>query len=228
MESALPLRRAATGSAILLTTLCTLTFVTKVSQQWFEWVHAPDAYAAKLLHGATALRVIIALDDVFIALYVATAILFVQFLGGVRKSPLYLVAMVFGVVAGVLDLEENHHLLALLRVAEAGLPVPLEDILRRSDLSQLKWMLGHASFALIGLAMQPKRMEAHLFRASLVFVQLPIGALTWVVTEGGLQTALIWVRYGSLIAGFVAVAWLSAAPRPARDVAFASGSGAPA
>ncbi len=230
------LRHVSLASALLLTTLCALTLATGVSQQWFEWVRTPDAYATRLLHDAMTLRAIIALDDVFIAAYVASAVLFVRFLGEPAREPLHAVAVGFSVAAGVLDLTENHHLLSLLTLVEAGLPVPVEDIVLRSQLSQLKWMLGHVAFAFLGLTLSLETPLARLLRVALVYVQLPLGALTWAAPFGPWLPALVWLRYGALISGFAAVAWLASRPphavsppRPASHVAAAAaGSGAPA
>lgn len=230
MERNTLLPRVALASAVLLVVLCTTTFVTGTSQQWFEWAHAPDVYADALRAHATWLRAIIALDDVFIAAYVSMALLFGVHLAGREhpKSPLLLVAMGFSVVAGTLDLEENHHLLSLLRLAEAGVAIPLEEVVRRSDLSQLKWMLGHVAFAMIGLSLAPRSQTARLFQSSLVCVQLPLGALTWAVTEGALLTTLVWVRYGALVSGFVMVAWLTSRPSASRGADDAIATGVPA
>jgi hypothetical protein len=229
MDQGNALRQVALASAALLAVLCALTFVTGVSQQAFEWVMAPDVYGRALLRDHAMLRVLIATDDVFIAAYTSMAVLFAAHLRATRPSPLYVLAGVFVVVAGVLDLEENHHLLALLRLAETGALVPLDEILRRSDLSQLKWMLGHVAFALIGLALPAERTEQKVFRASLLYVQLPLGALTWVVPGGALLATLVWLRYFALLSGFLMVARLSARPRaPALSDDGAIGSGAPA
>lgn len=230
------LRRVSVASALLLTSLCALTLVSGVSQQWFEWVRSPVAYAARLLQDASALRAIIALDDVFIAAYVASAVLFVRFLSTRSWDPLHTVAVGFSVAAGVLDLAENHHLLALLNLAEAGLPVPVEDILLRSQLSQLKWMLGHVAFAFLGLTLTIETPLARLLRFALVYVQLPLGALTWAVPDGPWLPVLVWLRYGALISGFAAVAWLASQRQPSLSLSppvspadgGAVGSGAPA
>jgi hypothetical protein len=229
------LRHVCLASALLLTSLCALTLATGVSQQWFEWVRPPAAYATRLVRDAQALRAIIALDDVFIAAYVASAVLFVRFLSEPAREPLHAVAVGFSVAAGVLDLAENHHLLSLLTLAEAGLPVPVEDILLRSQLSQLKWMLGHVAFAFLGLTLTTEAPLVRQLRIALVYVQLPLGAITWAAPFGPWLPALVWLRYGALISGFAAVAWLASRPlhpvippRPASPVAdAAAGSGAP-
>lgn len=233
MPSHRTLRDASLAAALLLTSLCAITLASGVSQQWFEWVRPPADYAARLVQDALPLRLIIALDDVFIAAYVASALLFVQFLRTSERDPLHVVVAAFSVAAGVLDLAENHHLLSLLALAEAGLPVPVEDILLRSQLSQLKWMLGHVAFAFLGVSLTLDAPLAKVLRVALVFVQLPLGALTWAVPDGLWLPVLVWLRYGALVSGFASVAFLARSSQPSltrrpasRDDDGAVGSGA--
>ena len=188
------LQRSALASGSLLVALCGMTLVTGVSQQLFEWVHPPAVYAAWLIRDATPLRAIIAVDDLFITAYVAATVLFVRFLGARDAHPL--------------------HLLALLRAAEGGETPPLEEILLRSQLSQLKWMLGHAAFALIGMTLAGRDVVSRVMHVSLVYVQLPLGAVTWAIADGPWLSALVWLRYAALVLGFYGVAFI-AQPRAA-------------
>lgn len=208
------LQRSALASGSLLVALCGMTLVTGVSQQLFEWVHPPAVYAAWLIRDATPLRAIIAVDDLFITAYVAATVLFVRFLGARDAHPLHLLALGASVAAGLLDLAENHHLLALLRAAEGGETPPLEEILLRSQLSQLKWMLGHAAFALIGMTLAGRDVVSRVMHVSLVYVQLPLGAVTWAIADGPWLSALVWLRYAALVLGFYGVAFI-AQPRAA-------------
>src|SRR5262249_38961054 len=85
-----------------------------------------------------------------------------------------------GILVGLLDLEENHHMLALLRAAEDGLPVALGDLVRRMDFSSTKFALGHlTAFFLAFLVPGPDR-PARTLRA-LSILQLPVGmaAVVW-------------------------------------------------
>jgi hypothetical protein len=222
---------AAVTASLLLAVLCVLGRVTHVTQQRFEFALPPVEYAAALVRDAFWLRVDITLDDGFIASYVTVAVLFAVRLapGDGKLGPLHVLMIAASAAGGVLDLEENHHILGMLRLAEAGEAIPLADILHRTDLSQLKWMLGHVAFVLGGVALRPRDSFERAFRASLVFVQLPIGALAWTVTEPGWAAGLLWARYASFLAGFMTIAWLS---RPAagasRAAVVVAGSGAPA
>jgi hypothetical protein len=221
-----PVAFAAAAAAALLFILCTLTAATGVSQQWFEWFRTPEEYATKLVHDAMWLRVIIAVDDVFISAYVTATVLFATALARGRMGPLHVLVMAGGVAAGILDLEENHHLLAMLRMVESGQTIPIGEIMHRTDLSQLKWMLGHVAFVMVGVAMPARDAVTRVFRFSLVAWQLPVGALCWAVEAPAWQPVLVWVRYLSLLGGFATVAWITRASARAEGAAI--GSGAPA
>jgi hypothetical protein len=223
MRTSTPLRSTSLAAAGLLGTLCAITLSTGVSQQRFEWAAAPDVYAAALAHDAAWLRAIVAVDDCFVAAYVAATIFLATTLARGRWQPLHVCMAAGGVAAGLLDLHENHQLLTMLRWVELRMPLDAERILSRSDLSQLKWLVGHVTFVLVGLALPPTKNAAQrAFRASLLFVQLPIGVLGWCVASETATQALLWLRYGAFLSGFALIAWL--APRDGAAIA----TGAPA
>jgi hypothetical protein len=217
------LSAAALASAALLAVLCLATWSSGVSQQWFESAWPPAIYAAELVRGATALRFIIAVDDLFIAAYITSVVLFAAHLWRAQRSPVPILIGVGSVFAGLLDLHENHHILSMLALAEADIPVPLSEILQRSTLSQLKWMLAHLSFVLVAVVWPGRDLVARAVRWSLVAWQLPIGILVWVVASPLWHQALLWTRYLSLFSGFLLMFWLVRRPgRAPRDALVAS------
>ncbi|MCB9647073.1 MAG: hypothetical protein H6730_10835 [Deltaproteobacteria bacterium] len=218
------LRGASGVAAVLLAALCSITALTGVSQQRFEWVDAPTRYAAALVRDGGWLRAIIAVDDLFIAAYTIATIYLAATLAQRRFRVEHALVIMGGVGAGLLDLSENHQLLGLLRFAEQTVAIEAQTILARSDASQLKWLVGHLTFVLVGLSLPrggelPRRMLAW----SLVWFQLPIGALVWTVSQPELREGLVWARYASFLVGFVVISLL--APRIAGD---AGETGAPA
>jgi hypothetical protein len=207
--NAATLRRASLAAFALLTSLCVLTLLSGVSQQGFEWVHPPATYAEALRRDSGWLRAIVALDDLFVAAYVTATVLLATSLAAGRWQVWHALIAAGGVAAGLLDLEENHHLLALARAAEASLPIELEEIVGRSVRSQLKWLIGHLTFVFVGLSLQGQSRIARVLRVSLIAWQLPVGALTWTVAVEPWQPLLVWLRYASFLAGFASIAWLS-------------------
>lgn len=221
-NDSLPL--AAASSGLLLLVLTSISYASGTSQQWLEWVRPPDEYTHALRAGDHVLRAIIAVDDVFIAAYVSAGVLLAARLAGGHARLLPMLVGGCSLVAGLLDLEENHHLLAMIELARHDIAIPLDEILARSDRSQFKWMLGHLGFVFAGLALAPTSNATRVVRFALVFVQLPIGALTWAVPESAARDALVLVRYLSLFAGFLLIAWLARRG----DALVAVDSGAPA
>jgi hypothetical protein len=193
-----------------------MTLITGANQQAFEIVRAPADYAAALTAVGAAMRNVIALDDVFIAFYMALTILLVRELPGAQNALMRTLIVTFGVSAGVLDYAENHHILALLRAADAGQAIPLSELTLREDLSSLKWMLGHVAFFLVGLCLPTHSFGLRLFRFALLYVQLPVGALTLTVSDPQWALVLHWARLLNVLAGFAMTAWLF--PQPSADV----------
>ncbi len=207
-DRATTLRALAVASAALFAALFGSTFVTGVSQQRFERVMPAAEYASALVRDATALRALITVDDLFIAVYVALGLSFARtFIA--RQPSLSLAASVAVCAAGALDFAENHHILAMLAGAEAGVAPTMEALVGRSRDSAIKWMLGHAAFVFAGLAMRADTAPKQIFRAALVGVQLPVGALCWTLAA---PTALLAANVGralGLLSGFAFIAWLA-------------------
>lgn len=208
------LRALAVASAALFAALFSSTFATGVSQQRFERVLPPAEYAAALVRDGAALRALITVDDLFIAVYVALGLCFARTFAERHRS-LSIAASVAVCAAGALDYAENHHILAMLAAAEAGVAPTIEALVERSRDSALKWMLGHAAFVFAGLCLRADTALERLFRAALVGVQLPVGALCWTLTGPAALLAANLGRAAGLVSGFAFIAWL--APRLVAD-----------
>lgn len=199
---------ASLAAGLLLVVLCGITAVTGTSQQWFEWVHGPEVYAARLVAESVWLRAIIATDDMFIAAYVVATLLLARRLAVGGWSPLTLAIALGGAAAGILDLQENHDILSMLRSAELSLTIGTDAIVARSDLSQLKWLLGHLAFVLAGVVWPSRATWVDRFLVfSLIALQMPVGVLVWTVEEGPWRDVLIWIRHASFVTGFFLIAW---------------------
>lgn len=197
------------SAAILLFILCAMTLVTGVSQQRFEWVASPADYGARLRAEGGWLRVIVAIDDLFVAAYVIATVALAERMARSGWRPLLIAVALAGVAAGVLDVMENHDLLAMLRWAELGERIPELRILERSELSQLKWMLGHLAFVAVGVSWPGQGPLDRVLRASLIAFQLPVGALVWTLSDPRAIELAIWVRYASFLSGLGVIAWMT-------------------
>lgn len=210
-----PLRLAALASGLSLFALMVLSMSSGANQQHFEVVMAPQLYAQDLLKQAIGLKQIIALDDFFIACYVTVSILFVSHLNGSAAPALRPWIVGMGVAAGVLDFIENHHILAMLHQAQAGGVPDITELILRENLSALKWMLGHTAFFMVGWCLPTHNIWLRLFQLALLFVQLPVGALTLTVQDPMWSPVLHFARLVNVMTGFFLVALLF----PSRPVA---------
>jgi hypothetical protein len=192
--------RFAVASAVLFVTLVVMQLTTGASQAYFEAVHPPGTYAGEILSRAGWLRIVIGLDNVFIGCYVGAFVFSALALPWRAPSALYLGG---GILVGLLDLEENHHILALLRAAEHGLPIALGDLVRRMDLSSTKFALAHLAVFFLAVLVPGRSAPARALRA-LGMLQLPVG-MAGVVWDGVLPVQL------ARAAGFTAAYLLLAA-----------------
>lgn len=215
------LSKSAATSAVLLGILVAYTYASGVSQQALEWAMDPAIYASELIRGGQTLRSIIAIDDVFIAAYLMASLKLAEHLARREKVVAGAVLVACG-TAALLDLHENHQLLSMQAMVLDGVTLEPGAIAVRSDLSQLKWMLGHLAFACVGLTLPRRSRLDQLLAFALVFVQLPVGAALWAAPEGYPRQTLALIRYVLLISGFALIAW------GFRRAGGVSGTGAPA
>lgn len=213
------------GAALVLLSMLAIGLVTGVNQQHFEQAFAADRFARELVNQAGPLRAILTLDAAFIALYTTSAVLVAG--AFTRPETRALTRLCVGAVlaAGALDLLENHHITTMLQLAEQGLALSVHEISLQAGLSAFKWHLGYVAFFALGCAMQPRNALETSLRVSLLCWQLPIGAAVYAVPPS-LLPLLLWLRYGNLLVGFVAFAFIlsSAAERPQGALALGSAS----
>jgi hypothetical protein len=213
--------RFSLASAILFAALVVMQIASGASQQFFEVVHPPADYARALVTHAVWLKVVIAVDDIFIGCYVGAAVLTVLAL---PRGAASFIVLAGGVLAGLLDVEENHHLLALLRAAESGLPIGADDLIRRMDLSSAKFALGHLSFFFLAFIVPGRSGVARAARVLCGAIQLPLG-IAGVVWDGAVAVQL--GRAACFTAAYLLLALVIAqegapAPRAAGSGALAS------
>jgi hypothetical protein len=208
------------ASAILFAALVIMQIGSGATQQFFELVHPPAVYAGALVAHAGWLRAVIAVDDIFIGCYVGAAIFSALAL---PRGPATWMVLAGGVAVGLIDLEENHHMLALLRAAQDGLPIDLAQIIRRMDASSVKFALGHLSFFFLAFLVPGRSAAARAARVVCGAIELPLG-IAGVVWDGAVAVQL--GRAVCFTAAYLLLALVLA--RLPEAVALGAGSGAPA
>jgi hypothetical protein len=147
---------AVTGAAAAcLTAMVIITLATGISQETFEIVRSPDLYAQGLAEHAGALRALFGIDSAFLVLYAAV---FVGFATAVAAPSQRIVAAI-GVSAilltALLDMVEDHHILAMLYGVEAGSPPSAGEIALQHTLSQVKFNVSYLGTFFVGLCVPP-------------------------------------------------------------------------
>jgi hypothetical protein len=216
------MRAFAAASAMCLLAMLCLSMATGLNVQHFELVSTPALWAEMLLAHAQPLRWFTAIDDVFVACYLATTLLLVQRLrteapAGARIQTLGPWVAGLAMFVGLLDLMENHHVLSLLHVVEQGQAISYDAMVSREWLSSVKWLLGHVAFCLMGVALWFEAWPWKLFRLSLIGWQLPVGAAALALAGSPMGEWLGWLKLLNVMGGFLALATLPWPPANGSD-----------
>jgi hypothetical protein len=194
------------ASAALLLVLVAMQLGSGVTQQWFESVHPLEDYAARLLAQAAWLRSIVAVDDLFVAAYTSAAVLAALALR--EQSPLWIVALVAGVAAGLLDLEENHHMLSMLVAVQRGVPLSAASLEHRMVFSSLKWLVGPLGYCFFALGLPKGSKLARIVQLYVWLWFLPLTCAVLAIDDPSWLKPLAFVRLVSVVSGFVSLGLL--------------------
>jgi hypothetical protein len=131
--------------------MAAVSIATGASQEPHEHVRPSAEYTQALLAHAGALRVVFALDVAFLVLYTA---FFAALAHHLRELDRPFVGLALGalVLTALLDIVENHHILALLSAAEQGRPAGDGAIAFQEALSSTKFSVSYVGLFLFGLA----------------------------------------------------------------------------
>jgi len=190
--------RVLAGAAIaILGAMVAISLTTGVSQEQFEMVR--PGYRDAMVRAAPVLRVLISLDTLFIVAYAAFFFVFVRAVGvaGVGVVRLGVGAML--ATAG-LDMIEDHHLLALARIAEGTAALDEATLRFQHVLSQVKFHISYLALVLVALGL-PRRTPLERTFAWALGAPLPVlGALLWAVPA--LEPTLDVARWLAFLGGF--------------------------
>jgi hypothetical protein len=146
---------------------------------------------------------------------------------GVAGEPLVRLGVRAMLAVAVLDMIEDHHLLAVAKAAEAGLPVDGTMLELQHVLSQVKFHLSYLALAFLALGL-PRATPSERAFAWMIGLPLPVmGALAW--ASPALEAAVGVGRWAAFMSGFgAAIVMLRRAARAPAPAGAAAATGAPA
>lgn len=159
----------ALGALACLLAMAAVSLVAGVSQETFEIVRDPVAYAGLLRIHARTVRALFGIDSAFLVFYSAFFVVFVRRIATERTRPWLWVALVFLLVTALFDMVEDHHILALLYAAELGHSPSWEQLTFQHTVSAVKFNLSYAGLFLLGMGV-PRETWAGIGLALLLTV----------------------------------------------------------
>lgn len=191
----------AAAAIACLVAMFAVTLATGASQEAFELVRPAGAYAAELQAHATATRVVFAIDTVFLVLYSAFFALFAQRIMTAANRALLLIAVGAVLLTALLDMIEDHHILAMLGSTEAGAPPGPGEIAFEHTLSQVKFNVSYLGLFLFGITVPRTRRAGTALALLLTVGTLAQGA--WLFAAPlEFQGIGAMGRWAGFIAGF--------------------------
>jgi hypothetical protein len=203
----------AVASAAVLIAMVILRITTGASQEPHEIYAPPAQYAQDLLVHPDALRVVFGLDVGFLVLYTAFFAALADHLTRLGR-PFVRLALGAMIATAVLDIVENHHILALLSVAEAGRPIDDGALVLQHVVSASKFSLSYLALVLFGLAVPRDTWLGIVLAVFLIAGTLISGVLGFAAPPAWRGQLDGGRAFGFLIGFALAAAWLRAAPDP--------------
>jgi hypothetical protein len=199
------------GTLAVLLAMVVVGLTTGASQEAHEHYQVPDEYARTLLAHPNPLRLLFGLDIGFLVLYTAFFAAFAHYLRALGR-PFTHLALGAMVLTALLDIVEDHHIAALLTLAEHGRPISDSSIVFEDVLSQSKFTVSFISLVMFGLAV-PRTSKLAWALALFLTVGTVVTAIAGYATPPETARALENGRWLGFLVGFgIAIAWLRTAP----------------
>lgn len=197
----------ALGSALTLAGMLAVAYwFGGTSQQTFERVMPAEAYARALVSADLPLRIILALDNLFILLYTPVFLLLGTALYRKRTRYLTAAATLLLVAVAVLDFLENHHIQVMIDSVQAGIPLVQADISERAQQSMLKFHSSYLGLFLFSFVLPSQTPLERILIWGIRLALVPAGILLYVVPGAG-GRILELLRYGGMFFGFALLAY---------------------
>ena len=191
---------AALVSAALVVAMFGITLATGWGQESFQQVAAVDVFGERLLAAAAPLRAILTLDAAFIAAY--TVLFALMYAAWRDRAPIVArigLALILSTVA--LDVVENQMMLLTVD----GAPLTADGIATQVFVSQVKFHASYLGLVMFGVLLPHDTFVERALKVSLLFVQLPVGAMVFTVGAPSLVVA----RTLFFLVGLSTIAWIA-------------------
>ena len=221
-----PIAALAAAAIACLVAMVAITLASGVSQETFEIVRAPSAYAADLRAHGGALRALFGVDSAFLVLYAAFFVGFARRLDRPDLRIFVRLGLGFVLATAVLDMVEDQHIMAMLLGAQGGEQPGAGEIALQHTLSQVKFHLSYLGLFLLGLAVPRDTLAGVALALILTVGQTATGAVLFVAPAAMLPMMNL-SRWIGFVLGF-ALALVVLRRLPRRAAGAAAGSGAPA
>jgi hypothetical protein len=198
-------------SGAVLVVMTILSFATGATQELHEHVALPEPYAQHLLAHAPALRGMMALDLAFLVLYTAFFAALAIYLRE-RGRPFTYLALGALILTALLDIVEDHHILAMLRSAELGELPTAGHIAFQAVESATKFSVSYLGLVLFGLAV-PRTSKLGWALSLFLTAGTLLSAIIGYALAPELEASFDSGRWVGFLAGFaLAIAWLRTQP----------------
>jgi hypothetical protein len=194
----------ALATSVVLIAMVITAMATGAAQEPHEHFMVPDVYAQSLLEHRGGLRMLMALDIAFLVLYTA----FFTALARHLRSLFAWLGLGAMIAVALLDIVEDHHIIAMLESVEHGSVPDAGSIAWQAAESATKFSISYLSLVLFGLAV-PRTSKLAWVLALFLTVGTLASAIAGYAVPPEQQPAIESGRWIGFLAGFaLAIAWL--------------------
>jgi hypothetical protein len=162
-----------------LTAMIAITSVSGVSQESFEIARSPEVYAAELMAHPGAIRALFGIDSAFLVLYATLFAVAGRTLETSATRALVTLSIAAMLGTAVLDMIEDHHILAMLYGIESGSSPTAGQLAFQHTLSQVKFNVSYLGLFLLGLAVPRATLAGRALALLLTVGTLVQGAVLY-------------------------------------------------
>lgn len=183
----------------LLVAMFIISLLTGVSQQYIEVVQTYIDYEKALRQGEGTLRIILAIDGLFIASYWLLGIFLVLALWKEERKLLLALSAFCITATAVLDIVENSEFLMFLESLAKDLPIDVAGIQQLMVTSTVKWNFAYFAFLFLGFVFPTGTSVERTAALFMRYVQLPVGILVHTLPASAWLLAAHLARFGVLV-----------------------------